>query len=105
LQNNNSLGPRTYSPLEWENLTLAQHQEIYRQRRHLATARTMAAVITESLNWNQGDDVRITTQIMEIMQIGMVVIPMPQTTLGMREQQCRLIVIISVKHLSVDAPQ
>ncbi len=78
---------------------------IYRQRRHLATARTMAAVITEPLNWNQGDDVRITTQIMEIMQIGMVVIPMPQTTLGMREQQCRLIVIISVKHLSVDAPQ
>lgn len=51
-----SLGSKSYSPLEWQNLSTAQHQEVYRQRKRLETARTVAAVITESVTTGNGDD-------------------------------------------------
>jgi len=59
-----SLGSRNYTPQEWQNLTAAEQREVYRQRDRLATARTIAAAITESLsnatNNNQDDVSAIT---------------------------------------------
>ncbi len=59
-QDNNSLtslGSKSYSPQEWQSLTSAQHQEVYCQCERLATARIVAAVISESLVMSgQGDD-------------------------------------------------
>jgi hypothetical protein len=59
--NNNDTGSRSYSQQEWKNFTSAQRQEIYRQRERLATARTVASVLTEALTPNQGDDVSAIT--------------------------------------------
>jgi hypothetical protein len=47
-----SIGSRTYSPQERQNLSSSQCQEVYRQRERLATAQTVAAVISESINLN-----------------------------------------------------
>jgi hypothetical protein len=55
-----SLGTRSFSAQEWQNMTSAQRQEVYRQRDRLAMARTVAAVINESLGsaaQGQGDDI------------------------------------------------
>ena len=57
----NSLGCKSYSPQEWQNLSAAQRQEVYRQWERLATARTVAEVITESLNTGNGDDISAIT--------------------------------------------
>ena len=46
---------RSYSAEEWQNLSYSQKQEVYRQRECLATARTVAALLTEQ-NQNQAND-------------------------------------------------
>ena len=46
---------RSYSAEEWQNLSYSQKQEVYHQRERLATARTVAALLTEQ-NQNQAND-------------------------------------------------
>jgi len=46
---------RSYSAEEWQNLSYSQKQEVYCQRERLATARTVAALLTEQ-NQNQAND-------------------------------------------------
>jgi hypothetical protein len=52
---------RSYSQEEWQNLTSAYKQEIYRQQESLATARTVVAEINETLTASQTDDVSAIT--------------------------------------------
>ncbi len=56
-----ALGTKSYSSQEWQNLTSAQKQEVYRQRDRLATARTVASILTKTLAAGPSDDVSAIT--------------------------------------------
>jgi hypothetical protein len=49
-------GNRSYSAKEWQNLSYAQKQEVYKQRERLATARTVAALLTNTQSQGQNSD-------------------------------------------------
>jgi len=52
---------KSYTAEEWQNLSYGQKQEVYRQRERLATARTVAAMLSEIQSNGNSDDVSAVT--------------------------------------------
>ncbi len=52
---------KSYTAEEWQNLSYGQKQEVYRQRERLATARTVAAMLSENHSNGNSDDVSAVT--------------------------------------------
>jgi hypothetical protein len=64
---------RSYSTQEWQNLTVAQQRQIYRENEWHATARAVAAMIRETDNQGSDDVSAMTRNI---------VVPTPASTQG-----------------------